>query len=644
MPNPTPKQSFSFFVFVFFLCLPLVVPHWARAQEKVSMDFKDAEIQVFIEFISDLTEENFIVGEEVRGRITVISPVKLTKEEAYKVFESVLEVHGFTTVPREGATKIVPAVEARKKGLEVQLYRDPAKWPRDRMLTRVVPLEHASSEEVRQILTPMASEHGLLLDYTPTDTLIVTDYETNIEKILQTVKKVDVRTAETRIEVFELQHGEAPHMAQGLNDLRQARERVLGKRAPFLHAVPFERTNAIAVLMEEEIVPEIEDFISRLDHPDPEPESSVHVIRLQNAVATDLAHVLGELPVPEVRDEEALLSERVRIVADEASNSLVVTALQAEFSALMPVIEELDKPQAQVYVEAAIMEVSMDKSLDFGINWQAAGDLGSQGFIGGTVGGAVGRNIEDLAQQLDRSGASLGILSFPFTYEGETYYNLSSFVRASERDHQVDVISTPQLLTMNNSPAEVVVGQSRPFITSREVVDDREYSHIEYRDVGVTLRVTPRINEEGSVKMDIYQELSRVDQRAIELEGIEARTPVTSKRTAETRVEVRDGQTAVIAGLIQEEETRRDAGVPFLSRMPGLGWLFGQTERAEAKENLMVFLSPRVVRTEQEMQSIWSDKKYFMSGLSYGVEGRTKSLSSPMQMSPPSWDLDSLIE
>jgi general secretion pathway protein D len=390
------------------------------------------------------------------------------------------------------------------------------------------------------------------------------------------------------------------------------------------------------------MIPETRDIIDKLDQPTPEGEAKVHVVRLDNSVAADLAKVLTNLATSKGEKGKPLISENVQVAADKATNSLVITAKQDEFKALKSVIKELDQPRAQVYVEAAIMEVSADTSLNVGINWQGAGELGSEGIALGSIGsGAVPskKNISGengIASNIaGSSGASLGILSFPFQFGDNTFYNLSSFIQASQNDNKVNIISTPQLLTMENEQAKVVVAENRPFITSREISTDtdREFSNIEYKDVGVTLKVTPQINEKGSVKMDIFQEVSRVERRL--LDEIGAKTPVTSKRTAETRVEVRDGQTAVIAGLIEEKSTQTDSAVPWLSQIPGLGWLFKQRTRSESKKNLMVFLTPNVVRSEQDMQHIWSDKKKRMSRLSYGVKGKVEPMSGPFQVFDP---------
>ncbi|MEF8824272.1 MAG: type II secretion system secretin GspD [Desulfohalobiaceae bacterium] len=604
----------------------------------VSLDFKNVDIHVFIKFISDVTDKNFIVGDKVQGKITVISPKKVTVDEAYEVFESVLEVQGFTTVPSRGGTKIVRAVQARKKNLGIRSGTNGTQEAGDRMITQVIPLDYAASQKLRKLLTPMVSKQGLLVDYPPTNTLILTDYQSNIQKILEIVGSVDQKSLRTRLVIHRLEHADAGRIAKVLNNMRKARQQAQGKaRAPFVHAVPNERLNSVVVLAEKDMIQETRDLVDKLDQPTPKGEANVHVVRLDNAVAPDLAQVLTNLATAKEGKGKPIISENVQVAADKASNSLVITAKKEEFQALKSVIDELDQPRAQVYVEAAIMEVSADTSLNVGINWQGAAELGDEGIALGSVNQAPGSSPQGIAQSFAQSqGASLGVLSFPFNFKGNTYYNLSSFIQASQTDNKVNIISTPQLLTMENEQAKVVVAENRPFITSREISTDtdREFSNIEYKDVGVTLKVTPQINEKGSVKMDIYQEVSRVEQKALD-SGIGAKTPVTSKRTAETRVEVRDGQTAVIAGLIEEKSSQVDTGVPILSQIPGLGWLFKQRTQSESKKNLMVFLTPKVVRSEQDMQSIWSDKKKRMSRLSYGVKGKVEPMSAPFQVSDP---------
>jgi len=628
---------FSIFLFFFLVqAMPPAAVHAAAEQEKrVSMDFKDVEIEVFIKFISDLTGKNFIVGNKVQGKITVISPKKVTVDEAYAVFESVLEVNGYTTVPSGNVTKIVRAVQARKKNVSIQTERTGAERASDRIITQVIPLKHASSQKLRKILTPLTSKQGLLVDYPPSDTLILTDYESNIQKILSIIRRVDRKSVQVQLKVFKLDHAEALQIAKSLNNIMKARQQVQGKgNVPFVYAAPNERINSVILLAEKGSVQQMASLIAKLDKPTPKGDAKVHVVRLDNAVAQDLAKVLSGLASTEGKKGKPLISKNVQVSADKASNSLVITAKQEEFNALKTVIDKLDQRRAQVYVEAAIMEVSMDTSLDAGIDWQGAAELGDEGIGVGTIGGAVGQNVEDVTGRLGGSGASLGILSFPFTFNGEQYFSLSTFLQASQTDNRINIISTPQLLTMENEQAKVVVAENRPFITSREISENnREFSNIEYKDVGVTLKVTPQINEKGLVKMDVYQEVSRVEERLLQQTG--AKTPVTSKRTAETRVEVRDGQTAVIAGLIQEQSSLSNSGVPGLSDIPVMGWLFKKRDQSESKRNLMVFITPHVVRTDQQLEQVWSEKRKRMSRLSYGIEGKVKSINAPFHVSDP---------
>jgi len=610
-------------------------------QKTVKMDFDQVELKVFIKFISNLTGRNFLVDDKVKGTVTIISPEPVTEKEAYKVFQSVLEVHGYTTVPSGNVTKIVRTVEARQKSVDTGTGIDYQPSPEDRVITRIIPLDFASSQDLRKVLTSMVSKQGLLVAYNPTNTLILTDYQSNIQRIMRIIGKVDVSTFTEHLAVVQLENATADTLVQNLKSLLAAGQK--GARLiqrGNVSIVPDSRTNSILLMADEENMDKLRSMIRKLDRPTPKQLSNIEVIPLENAQAENVAKILSSLAGKKGDAKgESPISRNVSIEADTSTNSLVVIAEPKELKNLKPIVEKLDMPRRQVYVEAAIIEVTTDTTLNLGVNWQFGSDFGGgdvDGAFFGTSNGPAGQNLEDITNRLaqNAAGLSFGVLSFPFTFQGEEFFSLGAFINASQQDNNVHIISTPQLMTMENEEAKVVIAENRPFITSREETDaGNDFTNFEYKDVGVTLKVTPQINEKGSVKMDIYQELSRVVQKAVE--GITAKTPVTSKRTAETRVEVQDGQTAVIAGLIEERATQSDTGVPLLSQIPFLGWLFKQRTRQERKKNLMVFLTPHVVRTDQDMRNIWSDKKQRMSRLSYGIKGKVESLNAPFSVSDP---------
>nr|WP_051564523.1 type II secretion system secretin GspD [Desulfovermiculus halophilus] len=496
-----PNMSWPFILSTaIFLALVFVPPlaHTGQAQEqaqnqkRVNMDFDQVDLKVFIKFISNLTGKNFVVDDKVKGKVTILSPSPLTVDEAYKVFQSVLEVHGFTTIPSGDVIKIVRTVESRQK--DTPLIRAAPSSADDEVVTRILPLDHSSAAELRKILVPMVSKQGLVVAYPPSETLIIIDYASNVERISKIVSNVDTQSFRGRISFLQLEHASAEKVVQKLNTLlgagQEGKEALQNGRVAF---VPVERTNSIVVLADAEHTQRLQDLVRRMDQPTPQNLDNIRVVALENAQADALAQVLSQLAgkSSEQDDQQAVISTDVSIVADKPSNSLVIVAEPREFDTLMPIIQKLDQPRRQVFVEAAIIEVSSDKTFNFGVNWQAGTELGSEdGVLFGTGNGPVGQNVDDLLGRFDsdpgNSGLSLGTLAVPFTFNGEEYFSLGAFINASQTDNAVHIISTPQLMTMENEEATVVIAENRPFITSRQETEaDNDYSNFEYKDVGV---------------------------------------------------------------------------------------------------------------------------------------------------------------
>jgi general secretion pathway protein D len=604
----------------------------ATGRKTVKMDFDQVELKVFIKFISNLTGRNFLVDDKVKGTVTIISPEPVTVDEAYKVFQSVLEVHGYTTVPSGNVTKIVRTVEARQKSVDTDTGVDYEPHPEDRVITRIIPLDHASSQDLRKVLTSMVSKQGLLVAYNPTNTLILTDYQSNIQRIMRIIGKVDVSTFTEQLAVIHLENATAENLVQNLKNLLAAGRKKGGLlQTGNVSIVPDSRTNSILLMAGRENMDKLKSMIRKLDQPTPKQLSNIEVIPLENAQAENVAKILSSLAGKKGDSKgESPISRNVSIEADKSTNSLVVIAEPKELRNLKPIVEKLDKPRRQVYVEAAIIEVTTDTTLNLGVNWQFGSDFGGgdvDGALFGASNGPVGQNIQDIRDRLARNAAgfSFGVLSFPFTFRGEEFFSLGAFINASQQDNNVHIISTPQLMTMENEEATVTVAENRPFLTSRETTEaGRDFNNFEYKDVGVTLKVTPLINNKGWIKLSLFQEVSRVDPT--QTQAIRATTPVTRKRTAETTVRVKDGQTVVIAGLMEDRDTKNQSKVPGLGDVPLLGKLFQNNFRESSKTNLMVFITPRIVQNLEKARALTYNKSRMLNKLRFGMDGNVKPI------------------
>ena len=614
-----------------------------QAKKTISMDFDQVDIKVFIKFISELTGKNFVVDDKVRGKVTVLSPSKISVEEAYKVFESVLEVHGFTTVPAGKVIKVVPSVEARQKSVELRKTPGFVPRPNDRIITQLMPLLYANAQEVRKLLAPMVSKQGVVIAYAPTDTLIITDFQSNIQRLLSIVEEIDVEFQEANISVMPLEYASAENLAEKISRLLESKlKRVKGRRAePPLRILSYERINMIIVLADRQNTQMVKALVKTLDQATPKGAGNIQVVYLANARAEELAKVLTGLPAKtQVKGRQPVISTDVKIVADKATNSLVITAKPEEFQVLEPIILKLDIPRKQVYVEALIMEVSVSLDVSVGVNWAGAGktDLpfGADDGVafGGSNTGAIGV-LDQTGGLALPSGLTAGVVSFPITIGGITFSNLAAIINASQTNNDFNIISTPQLMTLDNEEATVVVAENIPFSTRVDegtAVTDRAIQSLEYRDVGTTLKITPQINENRFVKLKIYEEISRVVSETSQISPTQVvLAPTTRKRTAETNVQVRDGQTVVIAGLVGDDVDVNVTKVPCLGDIPLFGWLFKSESRTTRRTNLLIFITPYIVATPEEAEEIYRQKASYMDELRGSA---TEQDAQPKEPSP----------
>ena len=616
------------------------------SNKNISMDFDQVDIKVFIKFISELTGKNFVIDDKVRGKVTVLSPSKISVEEAYKVFESVLEVNGFTTVPAGKVIKVVPSVDARQKSVE--LRREPLYVPRpdDRIITQIIPLIYAEAQEVRKLLAPLVSKQGVVIAYDPTDILIITDFQSNIQRLLNIVEEIDVEFQDATISVVPLEYASSESLATAVSGLLETKQKqVRGRRAgPPLKILSYERINVLIVLADRQNTQMIEALVKTLDQPTPKGAGNIQVIYLENAQAEELAKVLTGLPTKApAKGEQPVISTEVKIVADKATNALVITAKPEEYNVLEPIIKQLDIPRKQVYVEALIMEVRATLTISVGVDWAAADETGLPlGADDGVVFGGSRTSGASVVDQLGNlalpPGLAAGVVSFPITIGGITFSNLAALITAAQTDNNFNVIATPQLMTLDNEEASVVVAENIPFSTRVDegtAVTDRAIQSFEYRDVGVTLKVTPQINEKRFVKLKIFEEISRVVSETTQLSPTQVvLAPTTTKRTAETNVQVRDGQTVVIAGLVGDNVDITSTKVPCLGDIPIVGWLFKSESRNTTRTNLLIFLTPYIVATPEEADQIYMRKSNMMEKVKEGYVPAEDSVKEPVAGSP----------
>ena len=586
----------------------------------VSIDFNNVDINVFIKFMSELTATNFVVDQRVKGKVTIISPSKISLNEAYKVFESVLEVHGYTTVKAGDIVKIVPSPDARSKNIKT-LLREEAASPEDKVVTQLVPLKYANPVDIKRLFTPMVSKSSVILAYQPTNTMIITDVHSNIRRLFKILKQIDVPGIGQEISVIPIEHADSTKMVSLLSTVfKPTRKPVKGAPGKAVTMVADERTNVIVLLANEVDTLRIKQLIAMLDKQAPRGKGKIHVYYCKNANAEELAKVLQDVPTqqagaPKGKGGAPVISGKVRITADKATNSLIIMADQEDYIVLEEVIKKLDIPRSMVFIESLIMEVDLDTSLNIGIDWQAFGETsisGKETAIGGQFSqGLIGP--EALAQ----GGLTVGLITEPVEIAGLTVSNIAAIINAIKTDDEFRILSTPQILTTDNEEARITVGENRPYQT-RSTTDPSggTFESFEYRDVGKTLKITPHVTEGRLVRMKISLEVTNIDLASTLTTS--STLPVTQKRTIDTTVIVKDNQTVVIGGLIDDSTTINESKVPVLGDIPVLGWLFRNMSESNSKTNLYIFLTPRVIKSPLEAEEIFKDKKGQMGTVEEG--------------------------
>jgi general secretion pathway protein D len=512
----------------------------------ITLNFTNIDISALVKVMSEFTRRNFILDEKVVGKITLMTPTKISPEEAYQVFLSALEIKGFTAVEDGKITRIIPAAMAKQSGLKVVEDGD---MGGEGYVTKLVRLNYVNPNDIVRTLSPLITRDGTLIANPATNSIIVTDSVMVIRKIEKLVQAIDIPapSGKGKINVYYLKNASAEDIAKVMQAL-----------------------------------------VSRLPVPPP-----------------------GGAAAPAQTGPATILEGAVTITADKLTNSLIIVASPIDYETMKEVIQKLDIRRRQVYVEAAIIEMGLSKSQELGFEFQATNmnklDSGQTSAIGGTNFGGIGQaTVNGPAAFASFNGLAVGAVKGTFLYNGTEYLNIGALLRALQSDTDVNVLSTPNILTSDNQKAEIMVGENIPFITgqSQSAVTggNAVLTSVERKDVGITLKLTPQITSEDNVRLEIYQEISNVS----ETPGLNPNVvgPSTNKRSASTTVVVKDRETMVIGGLIRDNVTAGERKVPLLGDIPLLGWLFKYRTNKVEKVNLMIFITPYIINNEQDASAI----------------------------------------
>lgn len=611
------------------------------------IDFYEQDLIEFIKQMSEKFKVNFILSDKVKGgKVTIISPNPVTREEAWQAFLSALAARELTLVRIGKFYKIIPTREAQQSPIKTYL-RGGAADPSEEVITYLLKLKHLQVTDVERILKDMKSKDGQIITFEPTNTLLITDAAINIRRMIKIVTELDLPSGRDSIHVIDIYYASAEDVADKLQQIFGARSgnqatprggspRARGRGTPepvstdtslvtITNIIADERTNQLIIVAPRDAMPRIVDMINRLDVPIPG-DGQVHVYYLENANSEELAQTLtglagrgaggatrakGAKGAAGAAGAQADLFEgEVRITADKATNSLVIVASAKDFNSLKRVIRQLDIRRRQVFVEAVIMEVTLKKDSATGVAMNAGYtfDIGGEKvpIFAGTTLGSMSSVVLD---PTTLSGMAVGLRgpelegTAGMLGQGISLPAFGVLLQMLQTDSDANVLSTPHILTMDNEEAEIIVGSNVPFITGQaRDANNRPVLSIQRQDVALTMKIKPQINESDFVRLQIQQEIT-------ELVSIsETLGPTTTKRAAKSTVVVKDNQTIVIGGLIRDRQTADAEKVPFLGDIPILGRLFRRDKNLKEKTNLLIFLTPHIVKDDDDFRRIFSRK------------------------------------
>jgi len=603
----------------------------ASRREPVTLNFVNAEIEAVARTLATLSGANVVVDPRVKGTMSLSSNLPVPPAQALRLFSAQLRTQGFALVESAGLYTVVPEAEAKLQSSAVSAGAVPAGT--GQIVTQIFKLNHENANNLVPVLRPLISPNNTINVNPGTNALVITDYSDNLQRLGRIIAALDVSNA-TGVEVLRLRHaiaGDLAPMVQRLIESGAAAAPAAQGQSDnsFKTTVmPEVRTNSLIVRAANPArLALVRSLVDQLDQPSASgpgaASGNIHVVYLKNAEATKLATTLRAAIAGEARSGAAATgaspgnpaaasagntagsvspsaqpSTGGQIQADPATNALIITAPEPQYRQLRSVIDMLDQRRAQVFVESLIAEVSADKAAEFGVQWMSG--TGTNGSLVGLLGtnfAVGGTNLLTLA-----AGAASG------NYTASTGLNLAvgaqrngalalgALARFLQSNGDANVLSTPNLLTLDNEEAKIVIGQNVPFVTGSYAAaaagTTNPFTTIERKDVGLTLRVRPQISENGTIKMQVYQEVSNVDAKSIgSKDGL-----ITNKRSIETNVLVDDGSIVVLGGLLQDDTSTSQEKVPGLGDIPFFGNLFKSEVRSRKKTNLMVFLRPVVVR------------------------------------------------
>ena len=607
------------------LLLGLMLGSGSLQAQDYTINLKDTDIRELIQFVSDATGTTIVVDPVVKGKVRVISSKPVSASELYELFLSVLDVHGYTAVRSGDIVRVIPSKDARSAPLDVS--DDRSNMTSDEYMTQVIRLENISAAKLIPVLRPLVPQQAHMAAYAPSNAIIISDVSANIDKIRDIIERMD-KSAVQKTDIIKLRYAVAEDVVRMLDQLNKSAAKQTGGEQETL-LVADARTNSVLVSGDELERARLRKLVNHLDTP-LEQSGNVKVIYLQYAEATDLAEVLtrvmkniSQLDTAEGAQAKSRSSNTATIEADEDTNALIITADADEMASLEAVIQRLDIRRAQVLVEAIIVEMQVTDGQELGLQWLFADNDGVFGSnitrndarLGSIAGSQLSDDGGDTPDGVDLGGlaaalAGAGGVSLGWAQLDSMGLSMTVILNALNETANTNILSTPSILTLDNQEAYITVGEQVPFVTGSFTNTgaggdgaQNPFQTIERENVGITLTVTPHINDGDSVVLDIMQEVSSISKTTVAASDV-----ITNERKIQTKVLALDGQVIVLGGLIKDEVQDAQQKVPLLGDIPYLGRLFRSDAEVVKKSNLMVFIRTTIIRDDKQLVGASAEK------------------------------------
>ncbi|MEE4283223.1 MAG: type II secretion system secretin GspD [Pseudomonadales bacterium] len=572
---------------------------------------KNSDMHEFVAQVAEITGKTFVLDPRLKGSVTVISDAPMDKDGVYALFLSVLRLHNFTAVPSGDVIRIQQNATG-KQGPGVP--GDLGSIAPEELVTRVVAAQNVDSAELVKILRPLIPQYGHIASVAQPNVVIISDHADNIVRLKRLIQQIDV-SDEEEVVMVPLKDAWVGTVVAILEKVAPEQIGRNAKGPQRIQIIANERNNSLVLRGKPRPIAEVLKLVEKLDQPTTTTDAT-QVIMLRHADAVNVANILGGVISSRASKGEEGATQETTIQADETLNAIVVSADPGAMNELLEIVEKLDIRRSQVLIEAAIVEITLDDSLDYGVEMAAADGSGEtvplittslQGVISSLFSELVGEdgNVDALqalanitSPTLAAAKIDVGAISF------------GAVITALATNSRANLLSTPSILTLDNQEAHILVGREVPFRTGSFTTTgdgtSNPFTTVQREDVGVELTVTPYVHDDSAVRLDVIQQITNV--LATPVGGEAFADVVTSKRTIETTILAEDRQTIVLGGLIQDDITESESRVPVLGSIPVLGNLFRSRGKTNAKTNLLVFLRPTIIRSKEEAISVTQDK------------------------------------